>query len=463
MNMFALTTVLLIGVLAWILKVLYDEFTSPLRQIPGPPLARFTRLWYLWTIWKGDAHHVNIELHKRYAPPGESYAPIVRLGPNLYSLSSPDKTVYGIGSKMPKSAWYEGWKHPSPERFTMFTDRDIPRHNQTRKKFQSMYSLSSLLHYEGQVDAVQDVFREKLRDIANSKTAVDMHHWLQCYAFDVIGSITFGRRFGFLDKGEDVQDCMRSLDSSMVYSTLVGVYHWIHPFLYQLLERIPTSGAAGRSYLMSFVQRRISEREAQVDSEKAKAAEISRDGPKDFLDVVLDAERNGEKGIDKSNVFLMAITNVIAGSDTTAVSLSSIIWHLAKNPNALRHLRQEINECIEKGVATADHIPFKEGQKLPYLQACIKEGLRLCSATGLPLWRVVPPGGAEILGQFFPQGSEVGVNSWVAHYDESIWGADAAEFRPERWLATQNDSARLKMLEEHFMPVRSATVQGKGR
>ena len=41
---------------------------------------------------------------------------------------------------------------------------------------------------------------------------------------------------------------------------------------------------------------------------------------------------------------------------------------------------------------------------MPYLQACIKEGLRMHPATGLPLARVVPAGGATIAGTFFPEG-----------------------------------------------------------
>ena len=47
-------------------------------------------------------------------------------------------------------------------------------------------------------------------------------------------------------------------------------------------------------------------------------------------------------------------------------------------------------------------VTFQEAQKLPFLQACIKEGLRIHPVTGLPLARVVPDGGATIAGQFFP-------------------------------------------------------------
>ncbi|KAJ4193595.1 hypothetical protein NW755_003589 [Fusarium falciforme] len=97
-----------------------------------------------------------------------------------------------------------------------------------------------------------------------------------------------------------------------------------------------------------------------------------------------------------------------------------------------------------------DKIPFKDTQSMPYLQACIKESLRLHPATGLPLARVVPEGGATITGTFFPAGAIVGVNSWVAHRNPDVFGPDTDEFRPERWLTT--DKEKLKMMDASWMP-----------
>ena len=56
--------------------------------------------------------------------------------------------------------------------------------------------MSSLLHYEEFADQCADIFRDRLTEFARSGQTVDLHHWLQCYAFDVIGDITFGQRFG---------------------------------------------------------------------------------------------------------------------------------------------------------------------------------------------------------------------------------------------------------------------------
>lgn len=66
----------------------------------------------------------------------------------------------------------------------------------TRKRFSSLYSMSSLVHYEAFVDDCADVFSLRLLEHAGRRQGLNMGHWFQCYAFDVISSITFGERFG---------------------------------------------------------------------------------------------------------------------------------------------------------------------------------------------------------------------------------------------------------------------------
>jgi cytochrome P450 len=434
---------------AALLRILYglvSTLRDPLRDIPGPLLARFTKLWYLVNIYKGSHEQDAILLHRKYAQPGEHFAPIVRLGPNMYSIKMPEKIVYGIGSKMPKSEWYDGWKHPSPDRWTVFTDRNIKRHAESRRVYAGLYAMSALLSYEAYVDDCADAFTRRLGELAGGE-AVNMGHWFQCYAFDVIGAITYGKRFGFLDEGKDLGNTMRALDRTMLYSTLVGVYAFLHPYLYPVLERIPSSGAAGRAYLMRFASGALAQRRA----ERARGKKEKGEGaPEDFVDKMLDMQEEKE-GVTDYHVFALTMSNIIAGSDTTALSVSSVLYHLLRTPQALQKLRGEIAQCVGEGKCTSDRVTFKVSQEMPYLQACIKEGLRLHPGTGLPLWRVVNEGGAMISDRYFPAGAEVGINTWVAHYDADIWGGDVSVFRPERWL--EADAEQLKAMEGHYIPV----------
>lgn len=435
----------------YIFYSIYAHLTSPLRSIPGPWIARFTRLWYFMHVRSGQFHHKNIELHAKYGP-------IVRVAPNMYSINEPDKAVYGIGSKFAKSDWYEGWKHPSPDRWTLFPDRDMKRHSETRKRFQNLYSMSSLVSYETYVEECLEIFLKKMESFSRSDTSLDMAHWFQCYAFDVMGDITYSERFGFLDDGEDVNGTLVALDSSMVYSTLIGIYAWAHPFLYAILEKLPGSGAAGRTFLMRFVQQKITERNhARMESkksEKEQAISVNGDAPQDFLDKLSDAHERDPQRVTPYHIFMMGLSNIVAGSDTTAVSLSSCLYNLIKYPSTLARLREEIKEHRLRKESSNECITFKESQSMPYLLAVIKEALRLHPATGLPLWRVVPEAGAFIAGHQFPAGSIVGLNSWVAHYNPSVFGPDADVFRPERWLEAEKEKGeQYQKMEANYLPV----------
>src|SRR6185312_7311320 len=132
-------------------------------------------------------------------------------------------------------------------------------------------------------------------------------------------------------------------------------------------------------------------------------------------------EDNPQK-VTSYHLFMMGLSNIIAGADTTAISLSAVLYHLIRNPDSLQKLRDEVQQRFSEVVFDGTHLTFKQSQEMPYLQAVIKEALRLHAATGLPLWRVVTDGGLELDGHFFPPGSVIGLNTWVAHYNEDVFG-----------------------------------------
>ncbi|OMP84364.1 Pisatin demethylase [Diplodia seriata] len=106
-------------------------------------------------------------------------------------------------------------------------------------------------------------------------------------------------------------------------------------------------------------------------------------------------------------------------------------------------LRAEIDERTAAGdLSASSPIPYQVARCMPYLQAVIKEGLRLEGSPGIPLPRVVPQCGAEIAGHFFPGGTVVGVNAYVLHRNKDIFGHDAEDFNPDRWLGDKEVVSR---------------------
>jgi cytochrome P450 len=289
--------------------------------------------------------------------------------------------------------------------------------------------MSSLVGYESFVDNCTHLFLSRMHEIAGLGLTVDFTHWLQCYAFDVIGEITFGQRFGFLDKGVDKDDVFGAIDSRTSYSTFIGVFPALHNMLFPLL---PKSG--GHGYIREYTRNQIHSREKQFQDPESK----TRHGPPDFVSKFLKAREADPQKMTRTDIFTMCQSNIGAGSDTTAITLSAILYYLLKNPATYNRLLEEINSGISEG-RISDPITFKEANQLPYLQAVIKEALRLHPATGLPMGRVVPPSGAMITNRNFPGGATVGINSWVAHRNKSVYGSDADVWRPERWLEIEQE------------------------
>lgn len=193
----------------------------------------------------------------------------------------------------------------------------------------------------------------------------------------------------------------------------MGVYAEFHSLASKLQAKFSKSGLA---QMEVFTQRQIDHHLQSSSKETIPDAERT-----DFVSKLLEMHKAQPDKISLENVFMACLTNVGAGSDTTSISLSAILYYLIKSPDKYKKagflpienlcnqkanrpkLRDEIDESYSSGEASRP-MTYQQSQRLPYLQACIKEGLRLHPATGLPLARVVPKGGAQICGRFFPEG-----------------------------------------------------------
>lgn len=176
--------------------------------------------------------------------------------------------------------------------------------------------------------------------------------------------------------------------------------------------------------------------------ELAKGKSASELGVKspDLLSKFLAAGEAHPEFMTQTLVQTMAVSMAFAGSETTAISLSAVFYFLLKNPHTLQRLLTEIDDAARAGAfgdSETGLVTWHESQRLPYLDACIKEAFRLHPAAGLPLERIVPPQGAEISGHFVPGGTIVGCSAWLIHMNKSIFGEDADIYRPERWLADE--------------------------
>lgn len=90
---------------------------------------------------------------------------------------------------------------------------------------------------------------------------------------------------------------------------------------------------------------------------------------------------------------------VIAGSETTATLLAGVTYYLMKNPDVLKKVNDEVRSTFK----SEDEITFTSINELPYMIACLTEGLRIYPPVAAGLPRVVPEGGATIGDIFVPE------------------------------------------------------------
>ncbi|TVY82577.1 Pisatin demethylase, partial [Lachnellula suecica] len=344
--------------------------------------------------------------------------PIVRIAPDEYSIDDLNAVgiIYGLGGDFRKSAWYTASGSPDPHApGDLFSTRDPQYHSALRRKIASLYAMSTLVKLEHYVDDCTSLLASQFEGFARTGEEIDLGHWLQCYAFDVIGAITLGKRFGFLDKGEDIGGIMNSIISYLIYASRVRVYSEYHRVASFLWPYLPGRKATG-STVVDFSAKKVEERLAA----KTDSSEVGSD----LLSRLVEMQKANPESMEMH-----------------------LLSNLIRTPQCFRAVRDEIDQIGAEGTIS-DPVTFEETQKMPYLQAVIKESLRMHPATGLPLGRVVPQGGRSIAGQFIPEGTVVGINSWVAHANQSVFGTDASQFRPERWLGSKE---RAKAMSSYSM------------
>ncbi|KAI3550425.1 hypothetical protein CABS03_05602 [Colletotrichum abscissum] len=434
---------LFLVILIWASVDVITETFSSLRKLPGPFEARFSRLWYFRHVRDGNFHHRNIQLHEKY----------VRIAPKQYSINDPAviKTIYGIGKGFIKSAWYEASSPVGLPWQDLFTDRDGARHAANRRLVANLYSVTSLRAMEPDVEDCLRVFVKQLGDLSQTQNPIDLQFWMQCYAFDVVSQITLGQRFGCLDTGSDRLGIFASQHVYLKYCAMVGIEHEVHGTLDWILSKLPPGQLMNG---VNFTAEQLKKGRVRFDMEKGSPDR------QDFMSKLFRLHHENPGKFPESAVFTTCMTNIGAGSDTTSISLCAVIYDLASHPRVLQRLREDIDAKFAE-LDNPEFIPFKDAQAMSYLQACIKESLRLHPATGLPLARVVPKGGVNLLGRDFNEGCVVGVNTWVLHRNKDVFGADADEYRPDRWFS--QDKEHISLMESNWIPfgVGSRTCIGK--
>ncbi|KAI9737355.1 MAG: hypothetical protein M1834_009509 [Cirrosporium novae-zelandiae] len=425
--------------------LLWTYLRSPLKSIPGPFLAKWTNFWRLIDVWRGRADITTRRLH-------EKYGSAVRIGPNCVSLSDPSliKTIYSTKGDWLKTEFYHvnAVLQGGQLVHTMFSVSDPKFHRLMRRPVAHLYSMTEILNLEPLVDKTiskfMRVLEERFMNGPNAEKTCDIDNYLLYYAWDVLGDVTFSQPMGFLEKGGDIDNLLRTADKALDYFAVVGQI----PKLDWLFDKNPIVriGPPSFSSAAVFCVQKVVDRVAGKDSDTHDPSQP------DFMDIFLDLRKTKPDIVDDNQVISYLLINQIAGSDTTAITLRAVIYFILKNPQVKDKLLQELDQAALELPAK-----YRAASQLPYLSACIHEATRMHPGVGLILERYVPAGGLSLPdGRFIQPGTIVGINPWVVAKDKNIYGEDPDSYVPERWLKADGESD--KEFEQRLRKMQNADL-----
>ncbi|KAI9744551.1 MAG: hypothetical protein M1818_002080 [Claussenomyces sp. TS43310] len=297
------------------------------------------------------------------------------------------------------------------------------------------------------LDVYERHFQNFLALIPRDGSTVDMQPLFQRLTFDTASEILFGESIHTLVSdpsehskavAEAYSRALTGIVTRVVLGPLISLHSWIEPKFFSAIKTLD-------DYIDSFVDQALKFREA---TRKGATAVQDEKDP--------DCARDDKEATNKKNyVFLQELAKdtddrkvlrdqllslLSAGRDTTASLLSSIFWCLAHNPSALQNLREEVAKLDGKRPS------YQELKDMTYLRWVLNETLRLIPPvvaiirsakqdTFLPVGGG-PDGKSRV---FVRKGQTVMYRIWALHRSVPIWGPDAPDFRPERWV----DAAKL--------------------
>ncbi|KAK3291691.1 cytochrome P450 [Chaetomium fimeti] len=424
---------ILAGLCCWqLLRV-----SSVLRDIPGPSLAKVTDLYRAALVKTGRSHEIYQKYHERYGP-------LLRIGPNMVSVADPAAIpdIYPMRPGFPKGALYDafipyvkGGSAPP----AIFTARDEELHKRIKSPVAPLYSHTNAVKSEPFIDEVLGVLFEQLDSrFVKPQQTFDLADWLQFFAFDVMGTMTFSERYGFLETGRDDQGILGAIWNFMLTVGPMTQVPWLDKLLHKNSIMATLNKGSG-NVIFQIAANAVAQRKAEAAKKEQGAVEKAKP---DFLDEFLNIQ-DETPTIPPWSPLVWTFSNVIAGSDSTAVVMRTAMYHLLSHPSSLDRLSAELAP-LSRPYPTSSELA-----NLPYLGACVNEAVRLHPPFCLPLERVVPAGGATICGRKFPAGVVVGMNPFVVNRHRPTFGQDADKWRPERWL--EGDVEHQRKLAQSIM------------
>ncbi|KAF9043341.1 cytochrome P450 [Panaeolus papilionaceus] len=328
-------------------------------------------------------------------------------------------------------------------------------HKKQRKLLNPVFSTSHMRQMMPIIYKIMHRFEDSIvKQVQDGPKEIDMLAWMGRTALELIGQGGFGHSFDKLSEDATENTFGRALKRimpltlEMVFLRVYALHHIVKigsgAFRKKMIGILPwPSMKEGRN-----VADELHNTSVEIFDAKKKAILEGTTDDKDVLSILIkanmDTSKPEQERPSEEEIYAQIATFLFAGTETTSNGTACTLWLLSKHKDVQAKLRSEIREAIDN--AGSGEIPHDELVALPYLDAICRETLRLYA----PVWQllrkptkdivlplsqpIVGVDGREMSEIFVPKGTTVMAGLLASNRNTEIWGPDAFEWKPERWL-----------------------------
>ncbi|POS68852.1 isotrichodermin C-15 hydroxylase [Diaporthe helianthi] len=394
---------------------IYNLYLHPLRHLPGPKLNAISQIPYTLSKLSGQHHRKTRELSLKYGY-------VVRVAPGTLSILHPDTVKIIHGHR--KAGRGENARDPiqmkQSKKNIFGVDRE--EHSRLRRILAPGFSNQAMMEQEPMFREYADKLVNRLQSATgNGQQPQEMTSWFNWVTFDVIGDLSFGEPFGCLDSQSYhpwVSNIFSGVKENLFANEMLRYGSWIGPMLAILV--LPRGLAGKHAYHYSLSREKVAKR---------MASGVERP---DYVSKMLGGRKGKGDGLSFDEIVENASPLIIAGSETSATTMSAVTYFLTTHPEALARAVAEVRESFSSNEA----ISLTQSVQTPFLDAVFNETHRLFPAAPVPTPRVVNKDGEIIDGRYIPGGILVENILWSIQRHPNIFHRPD-EFHPERWLGDE--------------------------
>ena len=269
------------------------------------------------------------------------------------------------------------------------------------------------------------------RKAATRDTPIDLQADLMRFTVDAIAGLAFGSEINTLESDEEI--IQRHLDQ--LFPAVAR--RMLSPFPYWRYFKLPSDRSLDRS--VALVNVAVQQFIAKA-RERMQAKPELREHPVNLLEAMIAAADQPDSGVDDRDVAGNVLTMLLAGEDTTANTLSWLLYLLQRNPSALQAVQQEVRAiAAASGLGGPGHVfTHEQTQQMDYLEACLNESMRLKPVGPINVMQALRD--TQVGDVQVPAGAMV----WCVMRHDTLqdrYFGDAGRFDPQRWLGDGPQSA----------------------